>query len=139
MTKLTKRPLAKKSSPNIGNFTNDDVKFFHEVVLMSTFPINQVFFSIFRPMPGQISRKIKNVCYHHLKWLRCFKNAFTFCTNPFIIVDIRIHSIFLQKLSDNIFSWRLFIQSLNLGWLWTVCNAAATVISMAFIIPGTLS
>lgn len=67
MTKLTKRPLAKKSSPNIGNFTNDDVKFFHEVVLMSTFPINQVFFSIFRPMPGQISRKIKNVCYHHLK------------------------------------------------------------------------
>lgn len=68
MTKLTKRPLAKKkSSPNRYNFTNDGVKFFHEVVLMSIFPINQVLFSILRPMPGQISKKIKNVCYHHLK------------------------------------------------------------------------
>lgn len=67
MTKLTKRPLAKESSPNIRNFTNDGVKFFHEVVLMSKFPINQVFFSILRTVSGQISKKIKNVCYHHLK------------------------------------------------------------------------
>lgn len=41
MTKLTKRPLAKKKSPSVGNFTDDDVKFFHVVVLMSTFPMKQ--------------------------------------------------------------------------------------------------